>query len=133
MNKSLKYLLIVASLLAIVIFWNSLTAPGVNDLPGNFREIDAWQNENNTGPVNRVYIVTLNDTLWQAMEAYGNYMPYAKLGTTKVWFFLEDGPFPTKITSGEVLMTAAYQEACVGYYSKNNMGQVTLDRLPFTD
>ena len=110
-----------------------LTQPGVNDLAGDFKEIAASQNENNTGPVNRVYIVTLSDTLWTEMETYGNYMPYAKLGTTTVWFFKNDAPFPTRVEQAEVPFSANYQQACIGRYHKNNMGAVSIKKYPFHD
>lgn len=133
MKNPFKYLLFAALILAVGIFWMTLSAPGVNDLPGNFREIDAWQNENNTGPVNRVYIVTVSDTLWRSMEDYGNYMPYSKLGTTNVYFFLEDQPYPSKITPGEVPFSAVYQKACVGRYYMNHMKVLQMIKHPFRD
>lgn len=127
----MKFMLIVALLIAGVIIWQSFTGPGVNDLDGNFREIDAWQNENNTGPVNRVYIVTVSDTLWSEMETYGDYMPYAKMGTTNVWFFLDSQPFPNKVIPGETPFSAVYQKASIGRYVKDNMSQTQLIKRPF--
>ena len=134
MKNPLKFFLILAVIIGVVIFGISFMGPGVNDLAGNFKEIDAWQNENNTGPVNRVYIVTVSDTLWNEMEAYGNYMPYAKLGTTNVWFFLDSQPFPNKITPvkpGQPPFAASYQQACIGRYEKNNVGTVRVMKMPF--
>jgi len=127
----MKFMLIVALLIAGVIFWLSFTGPGVNDLDGNFREIDAWQNENNTGPVNRVYIVTVSDTLWSEMERYGDYMPHSKMGTTNVWFFLDSQPFPNNVIPGESPFSAVYQSASVGRYVKDNMSQSRLIKKPF--
>ena len=131
MKVKTRYILLVIGLIALATIWSMLTQPGVNDLAGDFKEVAASQNENNTGPVNRVYIVTLSDTLWTEMETYGNYMPYAKLGTTTVWFFKSDGPFPTQITAGEVPFAANYRQACIGRYQKNNMGAVRLTKYPF--
>ena len=127
----MKFFLVVALLVGGGIIVITTMTPGPGDLPGNFREVDAYQNENNTGPVNRVYIVTLSDTLWNEMEAYGEYMPYTKLGTTNVWFFLEDQPFPNQITPGDVPFPPVYKKACVGRYAKNNVGAVQLIKRPF--
>ena len=108
-----------------------LSQPGVNDLPGDFKEIAQSQNENNTGPVNRVYIVTVSDTLWEAMETYGNYMPYAKLGTTTVWFFKNDAPFPTQAKQTGIPFDSEFLQHCLARYHKNNMGAVSLTKFPF--
>lgn len=121
----------LAVLILLLIFWSGLNQSGISDLEGDFQEIDAWQNENNTGPVNRVYIVTLNDTLWQEMDTYGSLMPYTKLGTTKVYFFLADTSFPNRIIVGQSPFQAIYRQACVALYEKDRMGTSRLLKFPF--
>ena len=90
-----KYLAIGAIILLMGWFiFDSLSLPGVGDLKGNFQEVATYRNENNTGPIVRVYAVTVADTLWREMRQYGDFMPYTKYGNTKVYFFRQGQPVP---------------------------------------
>ena len=69
--KGKKLFLGVAAIvlvLVLAIMWQSFTQPGVQDLQGEFQRVAFYKNENNTGPVHRVYAVSTADTLWQEME-----------------------------------------------------------------
>lgn len=131
MKIPVKYIFIVIALVIAIVLWDSLSQPGIADLPGEFTEVAMYRNENNTGPVRRIYAVTVNDTLWDAMEAYGNYMPYSKLGTTTVYFFKSSGPFPTKLQPGSVSFSPEFNANCLGKYEKGSMGSVLLEKYPF--
>lgn len=115
----------------IAILWNSFSQPGLNDFTSNFEEVDLYRNENNTGPVERVYIVTTTDTLWQEMERYSGLMPYSKLGTTKVYFFHKDSPHPQMAEGGRVNFDPAFDIYCLARYSKNNFGATIFSVFPF--
>ncbi|WP_199243437.1 hypothetical protein [Hymenobacter sedentarius] len=55
-----------------------------------------FRNENNPGPIIRLYAVTVRNTnRWQQIPQYGALMPYTKYGATKVFYFAKSGPFPT--------------------------------------
>jgi hypothetical protein len=52
-------------------FWimvDSFSQPGVGDLKGEFKEVSFYRNENNTGPIIRIYAVYSPDSLWEEME-----------------------------------------------------------------
>ncbi|WP_224997212.1 hypothetical protein [Cesiribacter sp. SM1] len=122
-------LLIIGTVLFIM--WSSLSQPGVKDLEGDFREEALYRNENNTGPIVRLYAVSLRDTLWQEMKQYGDFMPYTKYGTTKVYFFPNNSPVPNTIKPGAESIDDRYKPYCLAVYEKNNMGQVSFIRYPF--
>ena len=122
---------VVVGILVLSIFWNSFNQPGVQDLKGDFRRAAFYRNENNTGPVERVYAVTVADTLWGEMEKYGAYMPHTKYGNTKVYFFLEGKPFPTDLQAGQENIAPEFQKYVVAKYEKDAMGQVSFIKEPF--
>ncbi len=131
-SRSKKRLYVVVILLILItMLWNALSQPGVSDFKSAFEEVDLYRNENNTGPIERVYIVATNDTLWNEMEQYGQLMPYSKLGTTKVYFFHQDSPYPIKALSGRTNFDPAFERYCLARYVKNSNGLVQFTVFPF--
>ncbi|TXK51569.1 hypothetical protein FVR03_03295 [Pontibacter qinzhouensis] len=124
-------LILIAAALIIWFIFDSFSQPGPQDLEGDFKEIAMYRNENNTGPIVRVYAITVTDTLWQEMQQYGDFMPHTKYGNTKVYFFRQGSPVPQQVTPGEENIAAAYQEHCLARYEKDAMGQVSFVRQPF--
>ena len=115
----------------VVMVWNVLTEPGIKNIEGDFTEVAFIRNEQNTGPVVRIYAVTLSGDYWKEMEQYGNYMPHTKYGATRVYFFLNDKPFPTKLLLGGRNLEERFKENCIGLYEKDGMSQVSLIKYPF--
>ncbi|AKQ46586.1 hypothetical protein TH63_14640 [Rufibacter radiotolerans] len=131
-GKNLKYMLL--AVLAAFVIWfvkDAFTQPGVNKLSGDFTEVALYRNENNTGPIKRIYAVTTADTLWNQMQQYGDFMPHTKYGTTTVYFFLKGKPVPEKVYPGEQNFDVQFQEQCIARYEKDAMGQVSLVKRPF--
>ncbi|HEV7347801.1 hypothetical protein [Telluribacter sp.] len=131
-NKGRKYLLGAAVLGVLVwIISQAVSQPGVQDLSGNFEEVALYRNENNTGPIIRIYAVTLTDTLWSQMEQYGNFMPHTKYGYTKVYFFLKGSPVPQQVSPGGENFDPALQKYCLALYEKDANGTVSFRKYPF--
>lgn len=126
-----KYLVFAA--LGLLLGWfvfDSLSQPGVSSLKGDFQEVATYRNENNTGPIVRIYAVTVADTLWQEMRKYGALMPYTKYGTTKVYFFRAGQPAPRAVQPGASAFDAQYTSYCLAEYEKDLMGKVSFRRYP---
>lgn len=117
----------------VLVFWATLSQPGTSDLGGSMKEVALYRNENNTGPITRIYAVSTTDTLWQDMKTYGDLMPYTKYGTTRVYFFAADGPTPAELVPGEQNFDERFQENCLARYDKNTMGQINFTPFPFRD
>ncbi|MGV3538197.1 MAG: hypothetical protein ACO1OQ_00210 [Rufibacter sp.] len=131
-GKKLKYGL--TAIFVVLVLWfmkDAFTQPGVQDLEGGFEEMALYRNENNTGPIQRIYAVTVADTQHAQLQKYGDYMPHTKYGTTKVYFFLKGKPTPQEVFPGEQNFDAQFQENCLAVYEKDAMGQVSLVRRPF--
>lgn len=129
-NKK-NLLLIVLAIIIGYIVYDSASQPTVADLQGGFREVAVYRNENNTGPIVRVYAVSVQDTLSKDMLKYGDLMPYTKYGTTTVYFFNAAKPFPNNLAASEPHFDPGLSPNCLAVYRKDANGQVSLDEKPF--
>lgn len=126
--KYKKPLLLVVIVLVILMMWQSFSQPGVGSLKGGFEEITSYRNENNTGPIIRVYIVSVSDIKNAEFEAYGNFMLHTKHGNTKVFFFDSSKPFPTSINSSPPYFSEEFQNSLLATYEKNGSGLTLLNK-----
>ena len=116
MKKKLFFVGVVIVLVAMLA--NIFSQPGLNDFDTEFIEILNVRNENNTGPVQRVYIVTVDQVNPKDMERYGQLMPYSKLGNTKVYYFDRAKPFPKHAQLGDVNFNSNLNQFCLAKYEK---------------
>ena len=124
MNKKLILLIIIVLTIGFIVF-DSATLPKVSDLKGNFKEVAVYRNENNTGPITRVYAVSVEEPLMEEMNKYGDLMPYTKYGTTTVYFFQAGKPVPSELLASEPHFDKSFEKNCVAVYKKNQNGEVT--------
>lgn len=130
-NKKLNIFL--GLLVLVLVIWmvkGTFMQPGVNDLKGGFKEIAHYRNENNTGPIQHVFVVSVKDSSMAELESYGNFMPHHKGGNTKVYYFLEGTPIPTKLMAGKVNFDPAYNRYCFALYEKSAMGNTSITQMP---
>ncbi len=133
MTKKTSNILVILLILAILAFLvkDTFTQDNVSDLKGGFTEVASYRNENNTGPVQRIYSVSVKDTAGADLEAYGNFMPHSKYGNTKVYFFKEGPAIPTKLFPGDVNFDPKYINNCFALYEKSAMGNFGVILNPF--
>jgi hypothetical protein len=131
MKKYKTFIFVISALIIFAIIWNTITEPGIKDLKSDFKEVAFIRNEQNTGPVIRIYAVSLKTENWEEMEQYGNYMPHTKYGTTKIYFFLNNTMVPEELNFGAVNITKKYQKNCIAIYEKDGMSQSSIRRYPF--
>lgn len=129
--KRNRFLLFILLGVVVIIIWNFLSQPGVKDLKGDLKEISFIRNEQNDGPVIRVYAVSVSGEYWNEMQQYGDFMPHTKYGNTKVYFFKNNEPLPTELNLLEPQVSQEFQPACLAVYEKNGMSQVSLKKYPF--
>lgn len=131
-SRKLFYGLLLA--VAVLVAWimvDSLSQPGIGDLQGEFSEVAFYRNENNTGPIIRIFAVHSPDSLWEEMEKYGNYMPHTKYGNTKVFFFKDLDKIPAELFPESPYFEQTLAPNCIAYYEKTAMGQVRFIKYPF--
>ena len=130
MKRSNVYRFLIVFAFAAIVY-ASLNQSGVKDLRGTYREVTFYQNENNTGLVERIFVVAVKDYLESEFQDYGDLMPHSKLGTTTVYFFDENGLIPEKVQPKKPHFGEQFNANCLAVYVKNNMGFTTLMRYPF--
>ena len=132
---SSRYVFYALILVVVVILtWiisDTFTQPGISDLKGEFEEMVFFRNENNTGPIIRLYAVYTPDTTWESMKSYGEYMPHTKYGNTKVFFFNSRENTPPNLSPAEPYFDEKYLPYCSGFYEKSAMGQERFLKYPF--
>jgi len=110
---------------------DTFNQPGIEDMKAGFKEIVKYRNDNNTGPVQRIYVVTVKDTVWKELEDYGNLMPHTKYGNTKVYFFMQNANIPQSLQPGEVNFDPVFNKDCIALYEKSAMSQVAFNKHPY--
>ena len=107
----------VLVLLAIMLF-SIFSQSDLDDFETEFIEIATVRNENNTGPVQPVYIITVDRFNQEEMQRYGQLMPHSKLGNTKVYFFSAADPHPKEGQSGDVNFEEIFNSYCLAKFEK---------------
>ena len=131
-NKKLN--LIIGLGVVFLIAWmirGTFTQPGIDDLKGEFEEVAHYRNENNTGPIQHVFAVTVKDTIWKELETYGNFKPHHKGGNTKVYYFMKGTAVPKQLHAGKVNFDPSFNSACIALYEKTAMGNTSVTKTPF--
>jgi hypothetical protein len=131
-NKKINIALSI--LVLVLIAWmvkGTFSQPGIENMKSGFKELGRYRNENNTGPIQYVFSVTVKDTSSTEMITYGNFQPHHKGGTTKVYFFMEGSKVPVNLTAGSVNFDPSFNPSCLALYEKSAMGNVSLTKRPF--
>jgi len=133
MSRKFLIYLFTTIVLIIVFFMvkDIFNQPGIGNMKAGFKEIVKYRNANNTGPVQRIYVVTVKDSVWKEMEDYGNLMPHTKYGSTKVYFFMESDHIPKVLQPGEVNFDPQFNKYCIALYEKSAMSKVVFNKHPF--
>jgi hypothetical protein len=125
---------IVVLLLVGWMLTESFTQPGVDALSGEYIELGKYRNENNTGPVQRIYAVSAKERIWEEMKAYGDFMPHTKYGRTQVYFFDAGSVDPNQtltLQPDAPIFSEEMQGKCIAKYEKSPMGEVSFIKFPF--
>ena len=118
----------------IIVIWvikGAFFQPSAEALKAGPIEHAKYRNENNTGPIQHIYVVSVKDSIWKDLETYGNYKPHHKGGNTKVYYFMEGSQMPDKLLPGNVNFHPALNKNCIAMYEKSAMGNVSLTKYPY--
>lgn len=106
----------------------SLSQPGIEQFEGKYKELSSFRNENNTGPVVRVYAIKALDSSKDWMREYGDAMPHTKYGRTVVFFFSSEIDKKVSLSPNDPYFSSEIQPYVIATYQKSPMGDVS-----FTD
>lgn len=96
-KKQILWLSFFVILTASIILFDSQNFSQPAKLKGGFIEVGFYRNENNDGPVVRIYSVNVKEPDIAKYKDYGDAMPYTLHGNTKVYFFNEKNEVPDKL------------------------------------
>lgn len=102
---------------------SSVSEPGLERFEGKYEELDFYRNENNTGPVLRVYAIRVLDSDPSWMKDFADAQPHTKYGKTLVFFFSENLSQPIKLSPTEPYFSAEFQEFLLAEFEKTPMGE----------
>lgn len=125
--KQKRFILLAVAVTAVLylIIRAFLNQPDASELKGKFKEVAFVRNEQNTGPVIRIYGATVEKMEDAQFQAYGDLMPHTKYGTTTVYFFKNGEPVPNKLNIDTPNYdTTRYRP--VAKYVKNPIGNTRL-------
>ncbi|NVJ85915.1 MAG: hypothetical protein HWE15_06395 [Algoriphagus sp.] len=125
MKSRRLFLVIVFFVLALILYIgvDSLTQPGLERFEGKYEEIGFYRNENNTGPVKRIYaIYALDDEpLW--MKEFGEALPHTKYGKTTVYFFSQKLQPEITLSPVEPYFPNEWESYLIATFEKSPMGE----------
>lgn len=114
--------------LVVYISMDSLSQPGIERFEGKYEELSNYRNENNTGPVVRVYAIKALDSSTDWMREYGDAQPHTKYGRTVVFFFSNEMNQEITLSPTDPYFKEEMQRYVLATYQKSPMGEVS-----FTD
>lgn len=126
-----KIILMISVIVIGLIFYSLFETENINSLEGNFEELAFERNENNTGPVQRVYAYSVEDTLWSEMKKHADLLPHTKYGTTEVFYFLENEVSEFQLNFNTKGINQEAQSYCIAYSIKDGQSSLKFNQYPF--
>ncbi|REG84462.1 hypothetical protein [Algoriphagus antarcticus] len=115
---------IIVAGLVVYISIDSLSQPGIERFEGKYEELSSYRNENNTGPVIRVYAIKALDSSKEWMQEYGDAQPHTKYGRTVVFFFSSEIDQEISLSPTDPYIAIEMQSYVIATYLKSPMGDV---------
>jgi hypothetical protein len=123
-NKLIFYLIGGAvGILLYQIINSTLSQPGLERFEGKYEEIGFYRNENNTGPVLRIYAIRVLDSDPAWMKDFADAQPHTKYGKTLVFFFSDQLNEKVKLSPQEPYFSQDIREFLLAEYEKTPMGE----------
>lgn len=123
-NRIILYLLtLIVAIILIQIIKSSFSEPGLERFEGKLVEVGFYRNENNTGPVVRVYAVKVIDADRETMRAFADAQPHTKYGRTMVFFFSDEIPKKMDLAPVEPYFPKEYLPFLLAKFEKTPMGE----------
>ncbi|MDP2042535.1 MAG: hypothetical protein Q8S14_11070 [Algoriphagus sp.] len=123
-NKLIFYL--IGAVVLIILFQivsSSLSQPGLQQFEGKYEEIGFYRNENNTGPVLRIYAIRVLDSDLAWMKEFADAQPHTKYGKTLVFFFSDQLNQKVELSPQEPYFSQDFREFLLAAYEKTPMGE----------
>jgi len=117
----------IAGIVVLLTAWiiqSSLSQPGEERFSGKFEELAFYRNENNTGPVIRIFAVKAADSDLSLMKEFGESRPHTKYGKTLVFFFSPELKEKVMLSPKEPYFPQEFQPYLLAQFERTPMGEV---------
>lgn len=114
---------IVVGIVIYQIINASISQPGLEQWEGKYEEIGFYRNENNTGPVVRIYAIRVLDETPSWMKEFADAQPHSKYGRTHVFFFSKNLSEKVSLNPTEPFFEEKYRGFLLAEYEKTPMGE----------
>ncbi len=120
--------IIVLGVLGLIVK-ESFSGQGVAAYQDKFEEIGYFRNENNTGPIQRVYAFRTKEQNSEVLKSFANLLPHTKYGRTLVFFVAETWKEPVVFSPAPPYLPNSLQSHLIAEYEKTPMGEQRLAML----
>jgi hypothetical protein len=110
-----------------VIVKESFSEQGIAAYQDQFEEVGYYRNENNTGPVLRIYAFRTQVEDPAVLKSFADLLPHTKYGRTLVFFVNETVNAPVVLSPKSPYFPAFLSPAIVAKYEKTPMGEQQLE------
>jgi hypothetical protein len=124
-RTKLTYFFVGAAVLLVsaLILKESFFQQEKTEFQGKFLEIGYYRNENNTGPVLRIYAIQTSEKDPKAMSDFASTFPHTKYGRTLVFFFSEQQQATIPLQAEAPHFPALFYEYLIASYEKTPLGE----------
>ena len=119
---------IVLGVLGLIVK-ESFSGQGVADYQDQFEEIGYFRNENNTGPILRVYAFRTKEQDPKVLKSFADLLPHTKYGRTLVFFVNQSVKAPVALSPESPHFPASLSPSIFAKYEKTPMGEQQLEML----
>jgi hypothetical protein len=126
--SALVIILGIAVLLVVGLIVNeSFSEQGIAAYQDQFEEVGYYRNENNTGPVLRIYAYQTQVEDPEVLKSFADLLPHTKYGRTLVFFVHESVKAPLVLSPESPHFPASLSPSIFAKYEKTPMGEQQLE------
>jgi hypothetical protein len=107
----------------------SFSGKGVADYQDQFEEIGYLRNENNTGPILRVYAFRTKEQDPEVLKSFADLLPHTKYGRTLVFFVGKSWKEQVVLSPESPYFPESLRSHLFATYEKTPMGEQQLEML----
>lgn len=107
----------------------SFSEQGIAAYQDQFEEVGFFRNENNTGPVLRIYVFRTQVADPEVLKTFADLLPHTKYGRTLAFFVNESVQGPVKLSPERPYFSTSLNSAVFAKYEKTPMGEQQLELL----
>jgi hypothetical protein len=119
---------IVLGVLGLIVK-ESFSGKGVADYQDQFEEIGYFRNENNTGPILRVYAFRTKEQDPEVLKSFADLLPHTKYGRTLVFFVGKSWKEQVVLSPESPYFPESLRSHLFATYEKTPMGEQQLEML----